>query len=137
MTVGVVLNPPGAPKSASSSDDARVVDQDVELAVAVLQVPGDRLVVLRPGDVEPDGLDLLDPLGLQRLGGGPALRLVAAADDDRDAQLAEPAGRLQADPLVRPRDERDLVRVATIVLLLRVSIDQSRGRKSPRRLCVH
>ena len=89
--------------------DARVVHQDVELAVAVLQEPGDLLVVLGPGHVEPDGLDVLDPLGLQLLGGGAALRLVAAADDDGDAQLAEPSGRLQADPLVRPGDERDLV----------------------------
>src|SRR5205085_1100509 len=36
-------------------------------------------------------------------------RLVAAGKDDRDPQRAEPAGRLQADPLVRPGDERDLV----------------------------
>src|SRR5208337_3658585 len=61
------------------------------------------------GHVASDGFDVLDPLSVQRFGGGAALRLVAAADDDGDAKLSEPPGRLQADPLVRPGDERDFV----------------------------
>src|SRR5262249_6785377 len=71
--------------------------------------PGDLPMVRRLRDVEWERLDLLDPLGLQLLDGSPTLRPVAAADDHRDAQLAEPPGRLQSDPFVRPGDERDLV----------------------------
>src|SRR4051812_10291059 len=72
-------------------------------------MPGDRPVVLRPGHVEPDGFDVLDALGLERVCGRPAVRLIAAADDDGNAQLGEAPGRLQAEPLVGSRDERDLV----------------------------
>src|SRR5262249_37932982 len=88
---------------------ARVVHQDVELAEAVLQEPGGLPVVRRLRDVESERLDFRDPLGLQLLDGGPALRLISAGEDYRDTQLAEPSGRLQADPSVRPGDERNLV----------------------------
>ena len=77
--------------------------------VQLFEMPNDVLMVPVPGDVEPYGLDLADALGPERLGRGEALRLVAAAEDDGDSQLAEPPGRLEADPLVRTRDESNLV----------------------------
>ena len=42
--------------------------------------------------------------------GRAAVRLVSTAQHHRDAQPTEPAGRLQADPLVRSSDERDFLR---------------------------
>ena len=47
----------GRPEVGIIEQDARVVDQDVELAVALLQDAGRSPVVLRLGDVESDGLD--------------------------------------------------------------------------------
>ena len=37
------------------------------------------------------------------------VRLVSAADDDRDTQLSKPPSRLEADPFVSPSGERDFV----------------------------
>jgi hypothetical protein len=72
FTVAVVFNPPGAPISVSFQRDARVVDQDVELAVSTFKVPGNLLVLLVPCDVEPDGLDVLHAVGTKLVSGGAA-----------------------------------------------------------------
>jgi hypothetical protein len=40
----------------------KYIHQNVEFAVAFFQVPGDRAVILGPGDVEPEGLDVSDAL---------------------------------------------------------------------------
>jgi hypothetical protein len=42
-----------------------VLDQDVELDVTRIEMPDDRAMIRRIGDVEPDGLDFLNPLGAQ------------------------------------------------------------------------
>ena len=103
------VEPARGPELGVLQHDARVIDQDVELAVTRFQMPGDFPVVLGTGDVEPNGLDALDALGSELVGGGAALRLVAAGQHDRDAQLAKPTGGFESDPLVRPGDERDFL----------------------------
>ena len=73
-------------------------------------MPGDFLVVLGTGHVEAHGLDGIDALGPELIGGGPAPGLVAAAEDDREPELTQPAGSLEPDALVRPGDERHFPR---------------------------
>src|SRR5262249_52765594 len=90
--------------------DAGVVDQDVKPAATLFQIPGYLAVALGTGHVEAHGLNARDPLGPELFGPGPPPAFVSAADDDPKTQLAQPAGGLQPDALVRPGDERHLPR---------------------------
>ena len=75
--------------------DAGIVNQDVEPAVAPFQVFGNLLVVLRTSHIEAHGLDALDALGPERVGGGTPLGLVSAAHDDYHAEFTQLRGQFQ------------------------------------------
>ena len=84
--------------------DPGVVDQHVEATETLVEPSGGVLGGGRVGDVQPDPLDV-QALAPEPVGGGVDLGLVTGGEGDREAELAELATDLEADPLVRPRHQ--------------------------------
>jgi hypothetical protein len=80
--------------------DGGVVDQDVEAAVAAVEVGGDLLDAGRVGDVEPPGQHPFP--AWQRGGGPPGLGEVAGGEDDGVAPQRQLPGLFPADAAVAP-----------------------------------
>ena len=107
--VGVEVAPDGvevglARRPVALGRDARVVDQHVEVAVLALDLRGGGLDRLGGAEVERD-LAHVEPLSSQLRGGLRAPRRVARAEQHRHPCLAKLSRDLEADALVRARDE--------------------------------
>ena len=85
--------------------DGGVVDQDVQAAVAAVQVGGYLLDTGRVGDLQAPGQHLLVP---GQGGGGPlGLGEIAGGEDDGIAAQGQLAGQLAADAAVGPGDQHN------------------------------
>src|SRR5262249_49668232 len=84
--------------------DGGVVDEDVEPAELLLDLPRRRGDALRPGLVEGQEVDV-EPLVPQPAGRFLAPVLIAGAEQDRDVLPGEPPGNLEADTFVRTGEE--------------------------------
>jgi hypothetical protein len=85
--------------------DGGVVDQDVEAAVAAVEVGGDLLDAGRVGDIQPPGQDAL--MAWQGGGGPLGLGEIAGGEDNGVAAQGQLPGQFLADAAVGAGDEHD------------------------------